>query len=94
MNEPQLLSIHNLIFVDKNPPGKRGDEGGNAWISNIDENGIQVQFTIDGRRRLVLPHIFYEMQTLKLWQDNGHVTIFLDHRCCQFIMQAKDTTAD
>ena len=43
------------MFVDKNPPGKRADEGGNAWIRNIDENGIQVQFTIDGRRRLVSP---------------------------------------
>ena len=55
MNEPQLLSIHNLVFVDKNPPGKSADEGGNAWIRNIDENGIQVQFTIDGRRRLISP---------------------------------------
>ncbi len=55
MNEPQLLSIHNLVFVDKNPPGKCADKGGNAWIRNIDENGIQVQFTIDGRRRLISP---------------------------------------
>jgi hypothetical protein len=55
MNKPQLLSIHNLVFVDKNPLGKRADEGGNAWIINIEENGIQVQFTLDGRKRLVLP---------------------------------------
>ena len=32
MNEPQLLSIHTLVFVDKNPPGKQADEGGIAWI--------------------------------------------------------------
>jgi hypothetical protein len=55
MNEPQLLSINNLVFVDKNPPGKRADEGGNAWIRSIVENCIQVQFTSDGRRRLVSP---------------------------------------
>ena len=55
MNEPQLLSIHNLVFVDKNPPGKQADEGGNAWIRNIEENGIQVQFTLDGRKRLISP---------------------------------------
>ncbi len=47
MNEPQLLSIHNLVFVDKNPSGERADKGGNAWIRSIEKNGIQ-QFTVDG----------------------------------------------
>ena len=90
MNDPQLLSIHNLVFVEKNPPGKRADEGRNAWIRNIVGNGFQVQ----GEDDLFRHTEFYEMQTLTLWQDNGHVTIFLVHRCCQFIMQAKDTTTD
>ena len=47
MNKPQLFSISNLVFLDKNPPGKRADEGGNAWIRSIEENGIQ-QFILDG----------------------------------------------
>ena len=50
MNEPQLLSIHYPVFVDKTTPGKQADEGVNAWISNMNQNGIQVQFTLDSRK--------------------------------------------
>ena len=46
MNKPPLLSINNHVIVGKNPPGKRANEGGNAWIRSIEENGIQ-QFTLD-----------------------------------------------
>ncbi len=46
MNEPQLFSISYLVFLDKNPPGKQADEGGNAWIRSTEENGIQ-QFILD-----------------------------------------------
>ena len=55
MNEPLLLSINNHVLVGKNPHGKRADEGGNAWIRGIEENGVKVQFTLDGRKRLVSP---------------------------------------
>ena len=54
MREPQLLSLHNLVFVDKNLLGKQADVEGSAWIRNIEENGIQVQFTLGGTKRLVL----------------------------------------
>ncbi len=56
MSKPQLLSLHNLVFVDKNPPGKRADKEGSAWIRNIEENGIQVQLTLGGTKQLILPH--------------------------------------
>ena len=62
MNEPQLLSMHNIVFVDKNPPDKQADKGGNALIRKIEENSIQVQFTLDGTKRLVLPKLWI------LWQ--------------------------
>jgi hypothetical protein len=42
MSKPQLLSIHILVSVDKNPLGKQADKEGSAWIRNIEENGIQI----------------------------------------------------
>jgi hypothetical protein len=56
MNEPQLLLIHDLVFVDKNPSGKQAD-GENSWILNNEENSIQMQFTLDGRKHLISPCI-------------------------------------
>jgi len=60
MNEPPLLSINNHVIVGKNPPGKWADEGGTAWIRGIEENGVKVQFTLDGRKRLVSPQRILE----------------------------------
>jgi len=37
---PLLLSLNDLVVMGKNPPGKHADEGRNAWIRSIDENGI------------------------------------------------------
>ena len=49
MNKPPLLSLNNHVIVGKNPPGKHTDKGGNAGISNIEENGIQVQLTFNDK---------------------------------------------
>ena len=55
MNKPTLISLENLVVVGKNPPGKPADEGGNAWIKEIRDNGVKVRFTIDNRVRIVSP---------------------------------------
>ena len=55
MNEPTLISLENLVVVDKNPPGKPADEGGNAWIKEIRDDGVKVRFSIDNRVRIVSP---------------------------------------
>jgi hypothetical protein len=40
MNKPQLFTINNHALDDENQPEKQADEGGNAHIKRIDENGI------------------------------------------------------
>lgn len=55
MNEPPCLLLENLLRVGQNPPGKPTDEGGNAGIKEIRENGVKVRFTIDNRMRTVSP---------------------------------------
>ena len=40
MNEPTLILLE-IVVVDKNPPGKPADEGGNAWIKEIRDNGVK-----------------------------------------------------
>ena len=55
MNEVPCLLLENLLGVGQNPPGKPTDEGGNAGIKEIRENGVKVRFTIDNRMRTVSP---------------------------------------
>jgi hypothetical protein len=41
MNKPRLIFLENLVVIGKNPPGKPADEGGNALIKEIRENGVK-----------------------------------------------------
>ena len=67
MNEPSLLSVGNLVVVDRiASPGKRRHEGGEAYIldNNVDGSGkVQVQFVQKGKL-IVSPRRILREKTL------------------------------
>ena len=46
MHKLQLLKINNHALDEENQSEKQADDGGNAQLKSIDENGIRVQHII------------------------------------------------
>ena len=73
MNEPPLLSLNNHVVVDKSPPGKHADEGGNAWIIEALTKCEKVQFSLDGSKRMI--------SSQRILREATIVTLAKQHAC-------------
>jgi len=61
-------------------------------LESLTEMTFEYNSYLTEENDLFLHAEYYEKQTLINLQENGHVIIFLINHCCQFIIQAKDTT--